>query len=111
MPAISPKALSRISAEVRSWRLHTRTRHDLAGLADRINPIVRGWMVYYGRFFRSKLHPLLKRINGYLVRWARRKYQRLASFKRVKRWWDALLDRHRGLFAHWQWTGTFEWIR
>lgn len=110
VPAISPKALNRVSAEVRRWRLHTRTRHDLAGLADRINPIVRGWMVYYGRFFRSKLHPVLKRINGYLVRWARRKYRRLASFKRVKRWWDALVDRHRGLFAHWQWTGTFEWI-
>jgi hypothetical protein len=68
-------------------------------------------MSYYGRFFRSELHHLLKRINAYLVRWARRKYRRLASFKRVKRWWDALVNRHRSLFAHWQWTGTFEWVR
>lgn len=110
-PAISREALAKISGEVRRWRLHTRTRHDLAGLAERINPIVRGWMNYYGRFFRSKLHPLLKRINGYLVRWARKKYRRLASFKRVKRWWDALVERNRGLFVQWQWTGTFEWIR
>lgn len=111
VPAISPEALKAISREVRRWRIHRRTRHDLAGLADQINPIVRGWMNYYGRFFRSKLHPLLKRINGYLVRWAGKKYRRLASFKRVKRWWDALLDRNRGLFAHWQWTGTFAWMR
>ncbi len=68
-------------------------------------------MQYYGRFYRSMLHPLLKRINGYLVRWARKKYRRLAPFKRVKKWWDLLVDRHRRLFAHWQWTGTFEWIR
>jgi RNA-directed DNA polymerase len=111
VPAISPEALTVISREVRRWRLHTRTGHDLDGLAERINPIVRGWMNYYGRFFRSKLHPLLKRINGYLVRWARKKYRRLGSFKRVKKWWGDLVDRNRRLFAHWQWTGTFEWIR
>lgn len=110
-PAISPEALAKISGEVRRWRLHSRTGHDLADLAEWINPIVRGWMNYYGRFFRSKLHPLLKRINGYLVRWARKKYRRLASFKRVKRWWDDLVQRNRGLFAHWQWTGTFVWMR
>jgi group II intron reverse transcriptase/maturase len=110
-PAISRKALTAASRQVRRWRIHTRTGHDLSDLAERINPIVRGWMNYYGRFHRSKLHPLLKRINGYLVRWARKKYRRLASFKRVKRWWDDLIGRHRGLFAHWQWTGTFQWIR
>jgi RNA-directed DNA polymerase len=110
-PAISADALAKISCEVRGWRLHTRTRHDLHELAEQINPIVRGWMNYYGRFFRSKLHSLLKRINGYLVRWARNKYRRLASFKRVKKWWDALVERNRGLFVHWQWTGTFEWVK
>src|SRR5664280_2394340 len=30
-PAISKDALNRINAEVRSWRLHNRTGHDLAG--------------------------------------------------------------------------------
>jgi hypothetical protein len=29
----------------------------------------------------------------------------------VKRWWDRLVGRNRHLFAHWQWTGTFKWIR
>jgi RNA-directed DNA polymerase len=111
VPAISPEALKKIGGEVRRWRLHTHTRLDLADLAERINPIVRGWMTYYGRFFRSELHPLLKRINAYLVRWARKKYRRLVSFKRVKRWWHDLLRRCRGLFAHWQWTSGFEWIR
>jgi group II intron reverse transcriptase/maturase len=111
VPAISPQALKKISAEVRGWRLHSRTRHELRDLAEWVNPIVRGWVMYYGRFFRSMLHPLLKRINAYLVRWAQKKYRRLASFKRVKRWWDDLVARNRGLFVQWQWTGTFEWIR
>jgi group II intron reverse transcriptase/maturase len=110
-PAISPEALTVLSGEVRSWRLHQRTRHELVDLAEWVNPIVRGWMNYYGRFYRTMLHPLLKRINGYLVRWARKRYRRLAPFKRAKKWWDDLVNRRRNLFAQWQWTGTFEWIR
>ena len=110
-PAISPEALKAISREVRRWRIHRRTRLDLNELAERINPIVRGWMNYYGRFYRSKLYPLLKRINAYLVRWARNKYKRLGSFKRVKKWWFRVVDRQPQLFTHWQWTTSFEWIR
>jgi hypothetical protein len=110
-PAISPEALKKISREVRGWRIHTHTRHGLQDLADQINPVVRGWMAYYGRFTPTALYPLLKRINGYLVRWARRKYRRLIPFKRVKRWWDGLVSRNRTMFSHWQWTGTFQWQR
>lgn len=110
-PAISPTALKAISREVRRWRLHRRTHSELAELAEQINPIVRGWLHYYGRFYRSRLHALLKRINAYLVRWARKKYRRLASFKRVYRWWYGLVDRQPGLFVHWRWTVSFSWIR
>jgi RNA-directed DNA polymerase len=46
-PAISKDALNRLSAEVRSWRLHRRTGHTEAELARKINPVVRGWMAYY----------------------------------------------------------------
>ncbi|BBX73422.1 hypothetical protein MSHI_13280 [Mycobacterium shinjukuense] len=57
MPAISRDALKKIGREVRSWRLHHRTGHTFAGLASTINPIVRGWMNYYGAFYRSALYP------------------------------------------------------
>src|SRR5665648_1034182 len=67
-PAISRQALKKVSAEVRSWRLHNHTGLDLVEVAERINPIVRGWMNYYGAFYRSAMYPLLQRINAYLVR-------------------------------------------
>lgn len=111
VPAISEEALKAISRQVRRWRIHLRTRLSIDELADWINPIVRGWMNYYGRFHRSRLYPLLKRINGYLVRWARKKYKRLAAFKRVYAWWYGLVDREPKLFAHWRWTHLFAWIR
>jgi RNA-directed DNA polymerase len=46
-PAISKDALKKISAEVRSWRLHRRINHTFGGLARAINPVVAGWMNYY----------------------------------------------------------------
>ena len=42
-----------------------------------VNIVVQGWINYYGRFYKSRLYPLLRRINTYLVRWAKRKYKRL----------------------------------
>src|SRR4249919_3211010 len=71
------------SQTVRGWRLHLRTTRDLAELAEWINPIIRGWMDYYGTFYRQEMRGLLLRINTYLVRWARRKFKRLRSFKRA----------------------------
>ncbi len=51
------------------------------------------------RFYRSALHPLLWRVNTYLRRWAGKKYRRLRTYKRFKRWWAGLQQREPGLFA------------
>ena len=51
-------------------RVQRRTDLDLTGLARWLNPIVAGWMNYYGRFYRSEMAPLLQRVNSYLKRWA-----------------------------------------
>jgi group II intron reverse transcriptase/maturase len=103
-PAISRDALKRISAVVRSWRLHRRTGLTLAEVARRINPIVRGWMTYYGAFYRSALNSLLSRINAYLVRWIRRKYQRLRARRKALRCWRGIVERFPRMFAHWIWA-------
>lgn len=111
LPAVSNQALAGMSRQLRSCRLHMWTTRSLDELADWINPVVRGWMNYYGRFQRSALDPLLARINTYLMRWAARKYKRLRSFKRFKAWWLGILDRDPGLFSHWRWTRTFAGFR
>jgi hypothetical protein len=64
-------------------------------------------MTYYGRFYRSEMAPLLRRVNTYLRRWAGKKYKRLRTYKRFKRWWDGLIDRQPGLFAQWKWARGF----
>ncbi len=107
LPAVSRDALKKMSGEVRRWRINLRTTSDLGELAQWMNPVIRGWMNYYGKFYRTELNGLLRRINTYLVRWARRKFKRLRSFKRAKRWWNGLLHRQPALFAHWTWMTEF----
>jgi RNA-directed DNA polymerase len=107
LPAMGTDALKDKGHEVRGWRLHLRTTCDLAALAEWMNPIIRGWMNYFGKFYRTEMFGLLRRINTYLVRWARRKFKRLRAFKRAKRWWNGLLKRVPRLFAHWAWMPEF----
>ncbi|MEU2860878.1 reverse transcriptase domain-containing protein [Streptomyces mirabilis] len=110
LPAVSPEARKAMGQQVREWRIHRRTRLEFIELADWINPIVSGWMTYYGRFYRSQLYPLLRRINTYLMRWARKK-KRLRSYKRFRAWWTGLVQRAPGLFKHWAWDREFVWAR
>jgi rhodanese-related sulfurtransferase len=81
-PAISKDAQNKISGQIRRWRLHRWIGLNLAEIARQINPVVRGWMQYYGAFYRSALYPLLARINAYVMRWIRNKYKRLRTTKK-----------------------------
>ncbi|WP_338895736.1 group II intron reverse transcriptase/maturase [Streptomyces sp. TG1A-60] len=100
-PAVSRQALTRIGREVRSWQLHYRTDISFVDLARRINPAVRGWINYYGRFRPWELLPFLMRINAYLVRWIRRKYKRLDGTKRAHAKLVEIAKRYPRMFAHW----------
>jgi RNA-directed DNA polymerase len=107
VPAMSTEALEAKSTELRSMRIHRRTTLSLDDLAQWLNPIVAGWINYYGRFYRSGMYPLLQRVSSYLRRWAGKKYRRLRNFKRFKRWWTGLIERQPALFAQWKWIRAF----
>ncbi len=65
---------------------------------------MRGWMQYYGAFYRSAMYQLLSRINAYLVRWIRKKYKRLQARKKAMVCWRGIIERYPRMFAHWAWT-------
>src|SRR5512142_991479 len=78
LPAISDKAAKAIRETIRDWRLAaTRNNQSLEEIAGLVNPSVRGWANYYGRFYRSALTPVLRHLERALVKWAQRKYKRL----------------------------------
>ena len=102
-PAAGDDAVKAISQEVRRWRLHLRNSTTLEELARQINPIVQGWITFYGCFHKSRLYPLFQRINEYLARWASQKYKRLkARPARANRFLANVARREPDLFAHWK---------
>jgi RNA-directed DNA polymerase len=102
-PAMSAKAKKAKSQQIRAWHLRRRSRSDLSSLAEEINPQVRGWINYYGAFYRSELNFLVRRINEQLVRWAMHKFKRLKRHPtRAWAWLNAVIEREPGLFAHWE---------
>jgi RNA-directed DNA polymerase len=101
-PAISGKARKAVNKKVRAWHLKRRSTTDLSGLAKDVNPKVRGWINYYGAFYRSELYSLAHLIDEHLVRWAMHKYKRLwGRPRRAKVWLNAARQREPRLFAHW----------
>ena len=103
-PAVSNTAAKGMRQEIRRWRLHRRSNSTLQQLAQAINPIVRGWINYYGRFYRSTLaRAVLQRINGYLLRWAMWRYKPLrGSPKKAARFLARIARSNPDLFAHWK---------
>ena len=102
-PAVSDDAAKRMRRTIKRWRLHLWSGKTLDDLAQEINPIVRGWIDYYGFFYKSRLIALLKRIDEYLARWAMRKYKRLRGRPHTARRFVAHVARRQpALFVHWQ---------
>ncbi|WP_232303511.1 group II intron reverse transcriptase/maturase [Pseudofrankia sp. DC12] len=102
-PAISDRNAKRLRRQIRRWRLHRRTAGTLQDLAARINPLIRGWINYYGAFTPSRLAPTLRLIDAYLARWLQRKYRRFRRrWRRSLRFLAEVRRRDPGLFAHWQ---------
>jgi RNA-directed DNA polymerase len=103
LPAISDKAAKAIRQEIRGWKLQLRSDKSLEDLARMFNPILRGWIQYYGKYYRSMLHPVFRPLNRRLVRWACRKYKKLRNHqRRATHWLRRISIRSAQLWAHWQ---------
>ena len=104
LPAVSRKAANSIRARIRSWRLGgSRNNQSLEEIARFVNPYVRGWVNYYGRFYRSALTPVLRSLERSLVYWARRKYKRLSRHRRrAEHWLGRIARREPKLLVLWQ---------
>ena len=101
-PAISNKARKKLNQRMRSWRLHLRTGVALQDLADACNPVLRGWINYYGSYRRSALYTIARQLDIHLAKWAMRKYKRLRGrVRQAHQWVRSIKAREPGMFAHW----------
>jgi len=102
-PAVSNKSCKAMRQVIRGWRIHLKPDKELIDISRMFNPIIRGWINYYGRFYKSGLFPVLRKLNRAIIHWARRKYKRLARHRRRAEYWlGRIARREPQLFAHWQ---------
>jgi len=104
LPGISKKAANAIRNRIRSWRLGaTRNNQRLEEIARLVNPHVRGWINYYGRFYKSALYPILRCLERAMVYWVQRKFKRFhRHHRRAWYWLGGVAQRNPRMFAMWE---------
>jgi len=109
-PAVSPSAMKAMREAIRDLNIWHQTQLSLQDIAQQLNPLLRGWIEYYGRYAPSALYPLLRYVNQTLLAWVMRKFKRFKGHKiQASQLLQRLATERVGLFVHWQigMTGTF----
>ena len=102
-PAISNKAIKRITSVMREWKVQNRSDKSLEDLAYMFHRQIQGWINYYSHFYKSALHPLFQHLDERLSWWATRKFKKLRGHKtRAREWLRAIAQREPKLFPHWR---------
>jgi hypothetical protein len=101
--AVSPAALTEMRQKARRLNYRKRTDLSLQDIASKLNPILRGWIGYYGRFQPSALCPLFRHIDRSLIAWTMRKYKRFRnSMMRAGTFIKKVCQKCPALFVHWK---------
>jgi len=101
--AISISSCKRIADKLGELEVEKMTFKSVVGIAQKLNPRIRGWINYYGKYRISNLHSVFKLVNLRLVRWARIRYKRYkTSIKRAYKWLTRVQQQYPYLFYHWQ---------
>jgi RNA-directed DNA polymerase len=102
VPAVSPLALKSMRSAVRDLNIARRTHLSLADIAQELNPLLRGWIGYFGRYASRQLEPLLRHVNLTLRRWVMRKFKSFAGrMVAATRFLERLVKTRTELFVHW----------
>lgn len=102
-PAVSKEAIKSMRATTKKSNLRNHTELSLVEIAERYNPVLQGWVNYYGRYTRSAMYPVWYHFNSALVAWAMKKYKRLRKHKtKATRFLEGIIRDKPDLFVHWQ---------
>ncbi len=102
-PGVSRAAQKHFRDTMRSWKLRLRADKSLVDLANMFNPVVQGWVSYFGKFYPSAMNPVLRHINRVLVKWAKCKFKRLRRHTtRAEHWLGRVARKNPRMFVHWR---------
>lgn len=101
-PAVSSKSLKSMRQTTRRLNFRNRTELSLQDISRQFNPVLRGWIAYYGKYYPSAMYPIYRHVNKTLVAWAMRKFRRLKGHKtRASLFLENVAETRPTLFVHW----------
>lgn len=101
--AISPKAEKKIGAYLKETKFHLWSTATIEDIAKLLNPRLRGWINYYGKFNSYRLKRIMGRLNERLAKWACKKYKKFKrSTKKAHMFLRKLAEKVPSLFYHWK---------
>ncbi len=101
--AISISSRKRMADKLEEMRLERSGFKSIVGIAQKLNPVIRGWINYYGRFRGYELNRVFRLLQVRLIRWARKRYKRYrTSIIKCYKWLDRVRVQYPNLFYHWQ---------
>lgn len=102
-PAISQRSMKAINVKIKNWQLQRRVDKSLEDLGNMFNPVIRGWLNYYGQYNKTVLKTVFWRLDDRLVRLAMKKYKNLRGHKtRAHHWIRQHAKENPRVCAHWK---------
>ena len=98
--AISADAQKAINEKIKETKFHRWSEDVIEEIAKQLNPKLRGWLNYYGKFGKWEMNKLLDHLNMRLVKWVQNKYK-LTGLKAGIAKLDSIYTAKPKLFAHW----------
>lgn len=101
--AISISSKKRIVRKMRELDIEHLTHKSIVGVAQFLEPYIRGWINYFGKFRLSELNPIFQLLRKRLVKWARKRYKRYnKSLNKAYDWLDRVRVQFPTLFYQWR---------
>lgn len=101
--AISISSRKKIADKVEELVEESKTCKSIVGIASHLNPFIRGWVNYYGKFNPWEMHYVFRLLHSRLVHWVRKKYKRYKySLNRAYGWLNRVKIQFPYLFYHWK---------
>ncbi|HEY9823809.1 MAG TPA: group II intron reverse transcriptase/maturase [Stenomitos sp.] len=101
--AISISSGKRIADKLEELRITNSSFDSIVGIAQYLNPYIRGWVNYYGKFRANELSKVFRLLKHRLVRWVRLRYKRYKmSINKAYEWINRIRIQYPNLFYHWQ---------
>ena len=101
--AISIGSKKRIADKMKELNIDHLSHNSIVGVAKFLEPYIRGWINYYGRFRLTALKPIFQLLREYLVKWARKRYKRYkTNLNKAYDWLKRVKEQFPNLFYQWK---------